>query len=85
MSVKIRLKDLDLGQLNNECLLKVSRFVRELRAETGIKLRMQDKDILKQISNHCREIDNPHLQEIYAELKQEILKSVYSKMSKDSK
>ena len=82
--MKIRLKDLELGQLNQGCLRLVFKFVQVLRAETGVSLRMQDKDILNQISIHCRETDSPELRSIYDELKEEILKSMYQKMTKDS-
>jgi len=46
----IPLREIQLAQLNNECLKLVVKFVRVLKAHKGVSLRMQDADILLQIS-----------------------------------
>jgi len=46
----IPLREIQLAQLNNECLKLVVKFVRVLKAHNGVSLRMQDADILLQIS-----------------------------------
>jgi len=83
MAVKIRLKDLQLGQLNTECLLLVSRFVRVLKQHNGTQLRMQDDDILNYIADYARRTRNKELKAIYTELKEEITKSVYQSIQKE--
>lgn len=85
MSIKIRLKDLQVSQLNNECLLLVGRFVRELKAYKDVSLSVQDRDILMQISNQARRTRNTELKAIYKELKSEIIKSVYDSMTKETR
>ena len=85
MSIKIRLKDLQLSQLNNECLTLVGRFARELKAHKGLGLSVQDKDILVQISQHSKRTSNRKLKAIYKQLKSEIINSVYESMSRESK
>lgn len=70
--MKIHLKDLQGSQLNNECLLLMMKFIRELKVDKGVRLSMQDKDILMQISNYANESDSPELKSIYADLKAEL-------------
>jgi len=78
----IQLKDVQLSQLNNECLKLVLKFVRTLKAHNGKTLRMQDANILLQISDQSHRTKNQELKELYAELKREILKSVHQSMEK---
>ena len=80
--VTIRLGDIQLSQLNNECLKLVVRFVRALKAHNGVALRMQDENILLEISEHSHRTRNKELKELYAELKKELLKSVQESMEK---
>jgi len=81
MSIKIRLKDVKVSQLNNECLLLIGRFVRELKVYRGVSLSVQDKDILMNISDYSRRTRNFELKGIYNELKSEIINSVYNSMN----
>jgi len=81
MSIKIRLKDVKVSQLNNECLLLIGRFVRELKVYRGVSLSVQDKDILMNISDYSRQTRNLELKGIYNELKSEIINSVYNSMN----
>jgi len=78
----IPLREIQLAQLNNECLKLVVKFVRVLKAHNGVSLRMQDADILLQISARSHRTRNAELKAIYAELKVEILKSVQQSMDK---
>ncbi len=73
----IPLKDVQLSQLNGECLRLVARFVRVLKAKRGETLVMQDADILMKISERARKTNNKELKGIYAELKIAMVKSVY--------
>jgi len=78
----IRLRDIQLSQLNNECLKLVAKFVRALKTHNGVTLRMQDENILLEISKQSHRTKNLELKELYAELKEEILKSVQQSMEK---
>jgi len=42
----IPLRDIQLSQLNNECLKLVAKFVRVLKTYNGVTLRTQDENIL---------------------------------------
>lgn len=78
--VTVLLRDIQLSQLNPECLKLVAKFVRHLKAHKGVSLRMQDADILLQISTQSHRTKNPELKALYAELKQEIQKSLHQSM-----
>lgn len=78
----IRLRDIELTQLNNESLRLVAAYVRLLKAKSGHSLKMQDKDILVQISNYTRKSKDDQLSELYARLKQEVLESVHESIIK---
>ena len=81
--VTLQLKDIQLTQLNNECLKLVAKFSRALKALEGVSLRMQDADILVQISEHAHRTKSKELKALYAGLKVELQKSVHKSM-KDS-
>jgi len=72
----IPLRDIQLSQLNNECLKLVAKFVRVLKTYNGVTLRTQDENILLEISKQSHRTKNFELKELYAELKEDILKSV---------
>jgi hypothetical protein len=78
--VTILLRDIQLSQLNPECLKLVAKFVRQLKAHKGLSLRMQDADILLQISTQSHRTKNAELKALYVELKQEIQKSLHHSM-----
>ncbi|RBP48353.1 hypothetical protein [Arenicella xantha] len=82
MSIKVRLKDIRLNQLDNECLRLVNRFTLAARSHDGTVLRVQEKDILMQISAYARATKDPTIRDIYSQLKQEILRCMYADMRK---
>lgn len=80
MSIKVRLKDIQLSQLDNECLRLVSRFAMAARSHNGTVLRVQDKDILVQISAYTRATKDPAISALYTQLKDELLRCVFTEM-----
>jgi len=78
--VTIQLRDIQLSQLNTQCLLLVAKFVRRLKARKGVYLRMQDDDILLQISERANRTRDTELKALYADLKKEILNSVHQSL-----
>ncbi len=81
MSIKINLKDIQLSQLNPECVLLINRFIRALKAHDGTVLKIQEKDILMQISEQARRTDNDELAVMYKELKEKILVCVHAELA----
>jgi hypothetical protein len=75
--VTIRLRDIELTQLNNESLRLLAAYVRLVRSKKGMAFKMQDKDILVQVSNYTRKSKDPELKELYTRLKLEVLESVH--------
>ena len=80
--VTVPLKDIQLSQLSSQCLQLVAKFVRALKARKGVSLKMQDVDILVQISEYAHRTKSKELKALYAELKVEIIKSVHQSMDK---
>jgi hypothetical protein len=78
--ITIQLRDIQLSQLNTQCLLLVAKFVRRLKARKGVSLRMQDDDILLQISERANHTRDTELKALYADLKKEILNSVHQSL-----
>ncbi len=81
--VTIQLKDIQLAQLNNDCLKQVVKFLRALKAHNGVSLRMQDADILLQISDQSHRTRNKELKGLYADLKSKILESMRQTLELD--
>ena len=79
--ITISLKDIQLSQLNGECLRLVAKFARELKTYRGEVLVMQDADILVKISERARRTRNKDLKRTYAELKDAMVKSVHETIS----
>lgn len=80
MAVKVNLNDIQLKDLNNECLLLATKFARTQKAYNGKVLRLQDKKVLTNISKMARSTRNQELKNIYATLKEEIKKSLHGSM-----
>lgn len=82
--ITIRLKDIELTQLNNESLRLVGTYVRLVKSKKAKTMKMQDKDILVQISNYTRQENDAELNELYGNLKQGILESIHQSLIKKS-
>ena len=76
---KIQLRSIKLESLNAECLMAVNLCVRYIKKHHLKQLRMQDKDVLMQISQTVRKVDDPELSKIYKELKAKLLSFVVEK------
>ncbi len=73
---KIQLKSIKLETLNAECLMSVNRCVRYLRQKHNRTLKLQDADVLPQISRLVRKYDEPELNRLYSELKEKMVRCV---------
>ena len=71
-SLKIKLEDIRLNQLNYKSLTLVSKFSHMLKVKEGKELKLQDKDILVQISDVARTSEHLVITELYRQLKNEV-------------
>lgn len=82
--MKMHIRDVELSQLNNASLTLVAKYVRLLKVKEGIQLKLQDRDILVNISKSARSTDDDDLIGLYQELKQEVRIGVFESLSTDS-
>ena len=75
--MKIRLRDVQLNQLNNKSLQLAAQYTRLLRATSGVKLKLYDRDLLVKISESARSTGNDYLIALYGELKEQIRLGVF--------
>lgn len=80
--ITIRLRDIELSQLNNESLRLIAAYVRRAKIKNAKVMKMQDKDILIQISNYTRSINDTELDELYVQIKRGIMESLHHSMTK---
>ena len=71
-SLKIKLEDIRLNQLNYKSLTLVSKFSHMLKVKEGKELKLQDKDILVQISDVARTSEHLVITELYKQIKNEV-------------
>jgi len=74
---KIQLKSIQLESLDADCLFAVNRCVRHIRQNHQKVLKLQDADILPQISKLTRQLNDSELSLIYKDLKDKILLCIY--------
>jgi len=80
--MKIRLRDIQLNQLNNKSLTLVAQYARLLRSTSGESLKLNDRDILIKISESARSTDSEELVSLYKELKKEVRVGVFESLKK---
>lgn len=72
--MKISLEDIEVGDLNNVCVMLISKFARVLREHNGQVLRLRDKHVVSAVARHASKAKNPELEVLYMKLKVEIKK-----------
>ena len=75
--MKIRLRDVQIKQLNSKSLTLVAKYVRMLKAKEGEVLKLSDKNILVEISKSARATEDDALKALYQDLKSEIRIAVF--------
>jgi len=78
--MKIRLRDIQLNQLNNKSLTLVAKYARLLRSVDGTQLKLHDKDILVRISESARKTENEELIDLYKDLKEQVRIGVFESL-----
>ncbi len=84
MFIKTNKSKLDFTKITPKCLIQISKFARAIYNINGTVLKLQDNDILEQITQHCSNTDNHELHTIYTELQLEIMNIVCDSKLDDS-
>lgn len=72
--MKISLEDIEVGDLNNVCILLISKFARVLREHNGEVVSLRDRHVVRAVARHATRAKNPALDVLYMKLKVEIKK-----------
>ncbi len=70
--MKIKLRNVKLSQLNNNCISLILKFIRVLRSHNGKSLRLTDSNILMTVFQEASNTDNPELIRLAKHLRQQI-------------
>ncbi len=70
--MKIRLQDVEVADLNNVCIMIISKFARILREHNGTVIELRHKHVVREVSRHASMAKNPQLETLYLRLKVEI-------------
>ena len=66
------MNEVKLEHLNTKCLIQISKFARALHRYNGTVLKLQDKNIVREIMYHSLVHDDAELNTIYNALKLEL-------------
>jgi len=70
--MRISLRDIEIGDLNNNCILIISKFARELHEHNGSVLKLNNPEVLIDVARHAHAVDNPQLKLLFQRLKLEL-------------
>jgi len=70
--MRVKLKDVEVADLNNVCIMIISKFARVLREHNGTVIQLRDKHVVRQVARHAAITQNPELETLYMRLKVEI-------------
>ena len=76
--MSIRLRDVEVGDLNNVCIMILSKFARELHDHDGTVLKLQSPTVLLEVARYAESIDNPRLRILFQRLKLELRSQINS-------
>jgi len=80
----IKLSRISHDQLNAKCLVQISKFARVIYQINGSILKLNDNDIIEQITKIAANETNAKLLAIYTQLELEILDVIHSSEHKSS-
>lgn len=78
MGTKINIANLELGQLNSECVSVITMFARELEQQKGVVIMLTDEHLIRQIIRHAHDSPSQKLEALYLRLKVAIKKLINS-------
>lgn len=70
--MRVKLKDVEVADLNNVCIMIISKFARVLREHNGTVIELRDKHVVREVARHAAMAKNPQLEALYLRLKVEI-------------
>ena len=70
--LRVKLKDVEVADLNNVCIMIISKFARVLREHNGTVIELRDKHVVREVAKHAAMARNPQLEALYMRLKVEI-------------
>lgn len=70
--MKVKLSEIKLTQLNNNCIALISKFSRVLKAHNGSVLRLNDPNVVSDVFAIQASDLNPQLKQLRSRLKKEI-------------
>jgi len=70
--MKVKHSDIKVTQLNNNCIMLISKFSRVLKAHDGTILRLSDTKVIKNLFLISKRTSNPELVQLASRLKHEI-------------
>lgn len=76
--MKISMRDIEVGDLNNVSIMILSKFARELHQYDGTVLKLTSPDVLLEASKYANSVNDPQLRILYERLKLELRKQLNS-------
>lgn len=70
--MRVKLKDVEVADLNNVCIMIISKFARVLREHNGTVIELRDKHVVREVARHAAMARDPQLEALYMRLKVEI-------------
>lgn len=70
--MRVKLKDVEVADLNNVCIMIISKFARVLREHNGTVIELRDKNVVREVARHSAMAKSPQLEALYMRLKIEI-------------
>ena len=70
--MKVKIKDVKVGDLNNVCIMLISKFARVLKEHNGTIIQLRDKNVMQQVVFYAEQASNPQLEVLYLRLKLEV-------------
>ena len=70
--MRVKLKDVEVVDLNSVCIMIISKFARVLREHNGTVIELRDKHVVREVAKHAAMARNPQLEALYMRLKVEI-------------
>jgi len=74
--MKVKLKDIQVANLDTRTVLLLARFVRLARESEGADLLMQQPDIVKRVFVYADSVNNPDLLVLFMRIRQNIVNQI---------
>jgi len=72
MTLKVRLSDIKIAELNTDTVLLITKFLRKARSHDGFDLHMQQPNMLKELIQFAQNCEDPDLIVLCMKIKKSI-------------